>query len=92
MPITFLSSHTNPEIVNKTEGITGYGYIVKGTGDTVLLASVKMALRLRWSEQRFAQVLSHVHEVSIQVYSAEGRLSRTGTVESCDICRYQRST
>lgn len=72
VPITFLSSHTNPEIVNTTEGITGYGYIVKGTGDTVLLAAVKMALRLHWSEQRFAQVLSHVHEVSIQGYTAEG--------------------
>lgn len=72
VPITFLSSHTSPEIVNKTEGITGYGYIVKGTGDTVLLASVKMALRLHWSEQRFAQVLSHVREVSIQGYTSEG--------------------
>jgi PAS domain S-box-containing protein len=46
LPIIFLSSHTEREIVEKTEGITSYGYIVKNSGDTVLIASVKMAFRL----------------------------------------------
>lgn len=46
VPIAFLSSHTEPEVVEKTDGITSYGYIVKNSGDTVLLASIKMAFRL----------------------------------------------
>jgi PAS domain S-box-containing protein len=46
IPIVFLSSHTEQAIVEKTEGITSYGYIVKNSGDTVLLASIKMAFRL----------------------------------------------
>ena len=46
LPLVFLSSHTEPEIVKKTEGITSYGYIVKNSGETVLIASVKMAFRL----------------------------------------------
>lgn len=46
LPIAFLSSHTEPEVVKKTEGITSYGYIVKNSGETVLLASIKMAFRL----------------------------------------------
>lgn len=46
IPILFLSSHTEPEIVEKTEGITSYGYVVKNSGDTVLLASIRMAFRL----------------------------------------------
>ncbi len=46
IPLVFLSSHTEPEIVEKTEGITSYGYIVKNSGETVLLASIKMAFRL----------------------------------------------
>jgi PAS domain S-box-containing protein len=46
LPLIFLSSHTEPEIVEKTEGITSYGYIVKNSGDTVLLASIRMAFRL----------------------------------------------
>ncbi|HPQ54616.1 MAG TPA: PAS domain S-box protein [Spirochaetota bacterium] len=46
LPLVFLSSHIEPEIVEKTEGITSYGYIVKNTGETVLIASIKMAFRL----------------------------------------------
>jgi CheY-like chemotaxis protein len=46
LPIVFLSSHTEPQVVEKTEGITSYGYIVKNSGETVLMASVKMAFRL----------------------------------------------
>ncbi|TVR91169.1 MAG: PAS domain S-box protein [Spirochaetaceae bacterium] len=46
LPIAFLSSHTEPEVVEKTEGITSYGYILKNSGETVLLASIKMAFRL----------------------------------------------
>ena len=46
VPLAFLSSHTEREVVEKTEGITSYGYIVKNSGDTVLLASMLMAFRL----------------------------------------------
>ncbi len=46
IPIVFLSSHTEPEIVDKTEKITSYGYVVKNSGATVLDASIKMAFRL----------------------------------------------
>ncbi len=46
IPIIFISSHTEREIVEKTEGITSYGYVVKNTGDIVLLVSIKMAFRL----------------------------------------------
>ncbi len=46
LPIVFLSSHTEPAVVEKTEGISSYGYIVKNSGETVLIASIKMAFRL----------------------------------------------
>ncbi len=46
LPLVFLSSHTEKEVVEKTEEITSYGYIVKNSGEVVLLASVKMAFRL----------------------------------------------
>ncbi len=46
LPLIFLSSHIEREVVEKTEGITSYGYIVKHSGETVLLASIKMAFRL----------------------------------------------
>ena len=46
IPVIFCSSHTEPEIVQKTEKITSYGYIVKNSGITVLDASIKMAFKL----------------------------------------------
>ncbi len=46
LPVIFLSSHTEREVVEKTEGITSYGYIAKNSGETVLIASIKMAFRL----------------------------------------------
>jgi len=55
VPIAFLSSHTEPEIVEKTEGITSYGYIVKNSGETVVLASIKMAFRLFEANQQIKE-------------------------------------
>ncbi|MDZ7792375.1 MAG: PAS domain S-box protein [Spirochaetia bacterium] len=46
LPVVFLSSHTDPETVEKTEGISSYGYVVKNSSITVLDASIKMAFRL----------------------------------------------
>jgi two-component system, sensor histidine kinase PdtaS len=46
IPVVFLSSHTEKEIVDKTEKITSYGYVVKNSGDVVLDASIRMAFRL----------------------------------------------
>lgn len=46
VPLIFLSSHTEREVVEKTENITFYGYVVKDSSITVLDASIKMAFRL----------------------------------------------
>jgi PAS domain S-box-containing protein len=46
LPLIFLSSHIEKKVVEKTEGITSYGYIVKDSGETVMIASIKMAFRL----------------------------------------------
>ena len=52
-PILFLSSHTEPEVVEKTEKITSYGYVVKNSGETVLLASIRMAFKLYTANLKF---------------------------------------
>ncbi len=46
IPLVFLSSHAEPEIVEKTEKITSYGYVLKSSSITVLDASIKMAFKL----------------------------------------------
>jgi PAS domain S-box-containing protein len=86
LPVVFLSSHTEPDVVEKTERITSYGYIVKNSGETVLLASVKMAFRLfdarseskrhetllRISEERF-RLLFEEAPLGYQSLDTEGR-------------------
>jgi PAS domain S-box-containing protein len=52
LPIVFLSSHTEPDIVARTEAITSYGYVVKNSSITVLDASIKMAFRLFQANQQ----------------------------------------
>ena len=51
IPLIFLSSHTEREVVEKTENITFYGYVVKDSSITVLDASIKMAFRLHEAYQ-----------------------------------------
>ncbi|MFW5808454.1 MAG: PAS domain-containing protein, partial [Spirochaetota bacterium] len=50
-----LSSHTEPAIVHKTESITSYGYVVKNSGETVLITSIKMAFRLHHAQTELLQ-------------------------------------
>lgn len=52
IPIVFLSSHTEREVVAKTEKVTSYGYVVKNSGITVLDASIRMAFRLFQARER----------------------------------------
>ena len=52
IPIIFLSSYTDPNVVEKTEKITSYGYVVKNSGITILDTAIKMAFRLFAEKQR----------------------------------------
>ena len=51
IPLLFLSNHTEREVVDKTDNIIFYGYVVKDSGFTVLDASIKMAFKLHEAYQ-----------------------------------------
>jgi PAS domain S-box-containing protein len=92
IPIVFLSSHTEPGIVARTEGITSYGYVVKNSGIVVLDASIKMALKLfdekserARAERQVVQMrnlyaaLSQINQAIVRIATAEelaGEVSR----------------
>jgi len=70
LPLVFLSSHTEREVVEKTEGITSYGYIHKNSGETVLVAAIKMAFKLseksaalRESERKYRHLIENSHDI-----------------------------
>lgn len=46
IPVMFLTSHTEQELVEKTCGITHYGYVLKNSCNIVLESSIKMAFDL----------------------------------------------
>ena len=46
IPIVFLSARVEKEVVQRTEKITSYGYVVKNSGIIVIDASIKMAFKL----------------------------------------------
>ncbi len=55
LPVIFLSSATDRQVVEKTKEITSYGYIVKGLEEIVLIASIEMAFRLFESQLKERQ-------------------------------------
>ena len=79
VPIVFLSSHSEPDIVDKTEAIASYGYVTKESGYTVLNASIKMAFRLyqarqeveAQSESRFRLISENAGDVTAHAKTRE---------------------
>ena len=51
IPLLFLSGHSESDIVDKTNNISSYGYVLKDSDITVLDASIKMAFRLHMANQ-----------------------------------------
>jgi PAS domain S-box-containing protein len=81
LPITFLSSHDDKDIIERTNEVTIYGYIVKPPSSVALRTSIVMALRLfeanrklSESEQKFkcAFEISH-NPMSINDFNDDSR-------------------
>ena len=64
IPILFLSSHTEKEIIEKTERVTSYGYVVKDSSEVVLLASIKMAFKLHAEKLRVQARQQEIEEIN----------------------------
>ncbi len=78
IPVVFLSSHTEPEVVEKTEKITSYGYVVKNSGDTVLDASIKMAFKLFDAKKNIQSQGMDIEAAYEQMQVANKDLTETG--------------
>lgn len=64
VPTVFLSSHSDPDVVRRTEEVTAYGYIQKSSPISILTASIRMALRLHnartLADSSFTQAINGV--------------------------------
>jgi PAS domain S-box-containing protein len=68
IPIVFLTSHSEKETVEKVRSITRYGYVIKNSGDFVLLSSIEMAfelfnsfLKINDSERKYRNLYHYGH-------------------------------
>jgi len=66
VPLLFYSSHTEPDIIKKTEQINSYGYLLKDSPNIVLATSMQMALNLfhtclkMKNEKRYQELISNL--------------------------------
>ncbi|MBN2159531.1 MAG: PAS domain S-box protein [Spirochaetes bacterium] len=77
IPVLFLSNHTEPAMVDRTEKITSYGYVVKNSGETVLLASIKMAFRLHNAHLELKKHGARLTEALLERRRAEEELQKS---------------
>ncbi len=77
IPVVFLSSHTERAIVEKTEAITSYGYVVKSAGITVLAASIRMAFRLHDAHDRIQAKNMEIEAANEELEAANEELVRS---------------
>lgn len=79
VPIVFLTSHSERDVVEKVRGITRYGYIIKNSGNFVLQSSIEMAFelfeaheRIRDSQAFFKTVINTIPDL-VWLKDMEGR-------------------
>ncbi len=79
VPIVFLTSHAEERVVETVKGISRYGYVLKDSGEFVLVETVERALELyrahsalKSAEARFRHIISDIRGVAVQGYLPDG--------------------
>ena len=67
LPIVFLTSHAEQEMVDRVRGITRYGYVMKNSGEFVLLQAIAMARELYQSHREMAEEIRTRRETERQL-------------------------
>ncbi|HKK65918.1 MAG TPA: response regulator, partial [Clostridia bacterium] len=80
IPIVFLTSHSEKEYVDKVKKITGYGYVLKNSGEFVLIESINMAYTLFAAKREALQHLHDSESAYQELEVREGRLQHVNRV------------
>jgi CheY-like chemotaxis protein len=80
VPIVFLTSHTEPEYVDRVREVTRYGYVLKSSGELILRLSMEMAVDLfeanqltRRQEAELEAIYDHA-PIAMLVVDADARV------------------
>ncbi|GAK55168.1 hypothetical sensory transduction histidine kinase [Candidatus Vecturithrix granuli] len=86
LPIIFLTAHTEQAMVEKVRKITRYGYVLKDSGNFVLLSSIEMAFELFEAHQQIKQSEARIRMKLNAILAPDGDLE---TLELEDIVDMQ---
>lgn len=67
LPVVFLTSHTGKEIVDQVKTITRYGYVIKGSGEYLLISSIEMAIELFQSRKKIETSEAELQKKNLQL-------------------------
>lgn len=83
LPIVFLTGHSEQEYVQRVKGITRYGYVVKNSGEFVLMESISMAFELYEQEKAIRErnsalkVLLEVSRINLEKQNYRDTIQKT---------------
>ncbi|MFW6274964.1 MAG: PAS domain S-box protein, partial [Spirochaetota bacterium] len=80
IPIIFLTSHSEKEYVDKVKQITGYGYVLKNSGEFILIESIHMAYKLFEAKQEAQNNLEKSKIAYQEIEARESRLQHINRV------------
>ncbi len=67
LPVVFLTSHSEEEMVDRVKGITRYGYVLKNSGEFVLIESINMAYELFEARDKYRDLAEKSHTLICEV-------------------------
>ena len=91
LPIVFLTSHTSKEMVEKVRNITRYGYVIKNSGEFVLVSSIEMAFELFAAHRQIKASETRVKRKLDAVLSPQGDLEELDLADIVDVEAIQAS-
>jgi CheY-like chemotaxis protein len=83
LPIVFLTGHSEQEYVQRVKGITCYGYVVKNSGEFVLMEAISMAFELFQREKaviernKALKILLEVSRINLEKQNYRDTLQKT---------------
>jgi len=86
LPIVFLTSHSEQAVVDRIKSITRYGYVIKNSGEFVLLESINMALELFDANRKLLRDIKQRELAEAELKTSEVKFSTVFHASPAGIC------
>src|SRR6056297_3616629 len=84
LPIVFLTSHSEQEYVKKVKEISNYGYVLKTSGEFVILESIHMAYELFYSKKQAKEKEKHYKALFYETPLGAIEYNKRGVITDCN--------